>query len=311
MGDFNVYLLVAQYNISININPLIHLSMFDYTAIIVAIITSISTIAGIYLKEWLFPKRKEQKLTIEKSNCYIELDKICASIRDTIHANAVEEGSLIMQPYRSYFVGPMTKYSELVTYTESIHMFGVRFLPCGLSCFTNLPLHEFVNSRVSTNEMKAVFDDTFIEKLGEQKHVTDRIRVVEEYLLAYLARHYQPADSHVAMAVNMINHSKGKRSVRSLMDDVCLCQRHFERKFKHYTGFTPKEYSRIVKFKNAVELLRTTTSANLLTTAVDAGYYDLAHFSKEIKSMSGNTPASFLSLTVPEETTLTYIEPQR
>ena len=25
-------------------------------------------------------------------------------------ANAVEEGSLIMQPYRSYFVGPMTKY---------------------------------------------------------------------------------------------------------------------------------------------------------------------------------------------------------
>ena len=34
-------------------------------------------------------------------------------------ANAVEEGSLIMQPYRSYFVGPMTKYSELVTYTES------------------------------------------------------------------------------------------------------------------------------------------------------------------------------------------------
>ena len=63
--------------------------MFDYTAIIVAIITSISTIAGIYLKEWLFPKRREQKLTIEKSNCYIELDKICASIRDTIHANAV------------------------------------------------------------------------------------------------------------------------------------------------------------------------------------------------------------------------------
>lgn len=96
MGDFNVYLLVAQYNIPININPLIRLSMFDYTAIIVAIITSISTIAGIYLKEWLFPKRKEQKLTIEKSNCYIELDKICASIRDTIHANAVYIAYFIM-----------------------------------------------------------------------------------------------------------------------------------------------------------------------------------------------------------------------
>lgn len=220
----------------------------------------------------------------------------------------VEKESLIMQPYRSYFVGPMTKFSELVTYAESVHMFGIRFLPCGLSCFTKLPLHEFVNSRINTREMRAVFDDTFVERLCEQEHIEGRIRLVEGYLLTYLARHYQSADSHVSMAVNMINQSGGKRSVRSLMDEVCLCQRHFERKFKHYTGYTPKEYSRIIKFKNAVELLRNTTPTNLLTTAINAGYYDLAHFSKEVKSLSGSTPTSFLSLTVPEDTTLTYIE---
>lgn len=226
-------------------------------------------------------------------------------------AEAVEKESLIMQPYRSYFVGPMTKFSELVTYAKSVHMFGIRFLPCGLSCFTKLPLHEFVNSRINTGEMRAVFDDTFVERLCEQEHIEGRIRLVEGYLLAYLARHYQVADSHVTTAVNMINQSGGKRSVRSLMDEVCLCQRHFERKFKHYTGYTPKEYSRIIKFKNAVELLRNTTPSNLLTTAINAGYYDLAHFSKEIKSLSGSTPTSFLSLTVPEDTTLTYIESGR
>ena len=221
----------------------------------------------------------------------------------------VKEETLVMQPYRSYFVGPMTKYSELVTYAEFVHQFGVRFLPCGLSGFTKLPLHEFANYRISTNEMQSVFYSSFIERLCEQNDVRRRIQVVEEYLLAYLAHNYQPVDSQVAVAVNIINQSGGKRSVRSLMDEVCLCQRHFERKFKHNTGFTPKEYSRIVKFKNAVELLRNTTSVNLLTTAIDAGYYDLAHFSKEIKTLSGNTPSSFLSLTVPEDITLTYIEP--
>lgn len=66
MGDFNVYLLVAQYNIPININPLIRLSMFDYTAIIVAIITSISTIAGIYLKNGYFLNVKNKNLLLKK-----------------------------------------------------------------------------------------------------------------------------------------------------------------------------------------------------------------------------------------------------
>lgn len=228
-----------------------------------------------------------------------------------VSAPVEENESLIMQPYRSYFVGPMTKYSELVTYSESVHMFGIRFRPCGLSCFARLPLHEFVNSRISTVEMGAVFDDTFGERLCEQKHTSGRILVAEEYLLAYLAHHYQSADSHVVMAVEMINRSGGRRPVCSLMDEVCLCQRHFERKFKHHTGFTPKEYSRIVKFKNAVELLRNAVSPNMLTTAINAGYYDLSHFSKEIKSLSGNTPTAFLSLAVPEDTTLTYIELQK
>lgn len=224
-------------------------------------------------------------------------------------ASPVEKESLVMQPYRAYFVGPMTKFSELVTYAPSIHMFGVRFLPCGLSCFTRLPLHEFSNYRVSVNELSAVFDDTFAERLCEEADAKGRIRLVEEYLLAYLAHNYQSADTHIASAVTAINRLGGKQPISSLMDEVCLCQRHFERKFKYYTGFTPKEYSRIIKFKNAIELLRHATSPNLLSIAIEAGYYDLSHFSKEIKSLSGNTPASFLSLTVPEDITLTYIEP--
>lgn len=224
-------------------------------------------------------------------------------------ANTVEEESLIMQPYRSYFVGPMKRYSELVTYAESVHMFGVRFLPCGLSCFTKLPLHEFANLRISTSDVPTIFGDTFVERLCAETHVKGRIRLVEEYLITYLAHNYQAVDAHIVGAVSAINRLGGKQSVSSLMDEVCLCQRHFERKFKHYTGFTPKEYSRIIKFKNAIDLLRRSTSPNLLTIAIEAGYYDLSHFSKEIRALSGNTPASFLSLTVPEDITLTYIEP--
>lgn len=72
--------------------------------------------------------------------------------------------------------------------------------------------------------MKAVFDDTFVERLCEQEHIGDRIRIVEEYLLSYLSRHYQSADSHIVVAVDIINQFGGKRPVRSLIDEVCLCR---------------------------------------------------------------------------------------
>ena len=35
-------------------------------------------------------------------------------------ADIAEQESLIMQPYRSYFVGPMSRYSTLITYAKSI-----------------------------------------------------------------------------------------------------------------------------------------------------------------------------------------------
>ena len=41
---------------------------------------------------------------------------------------------------------------------------------------------------------------------------------------------------------------------------------------------------------------------------VNAGYYYVSHFLKEVKTLSGGTAESFLSPTLPQEGLLTYIE---
>lgn len=79
-------------------------------------------------------------------------------------ADIAEQESLIMQPYRSYFVGPMSRYSTLITYAKSIHMFGIRFLPCGLFRFMQLPLEELGNQRISTFESGGIFNDSLAER---------------------------------------------------------------------------------------------------------------------------------------------------
>ena len=43
-----------------------------------------------------------------------------------------------------------------------------------------------------------------------------------------------------------------------------------------------------MKFRNTIDLLKNCVPDNLLTIAVEAGYYDLSHFNKEIRQLSGN-----------------------
>ena len=223
-------------------------------------------------------------------------------------ANAVGD-SLVMQPYRSYFVGAMTKYSELVTYTETVHMLGIRFLPGGILRFMNLPLHELTNLRISTEDLTSPFSNSFAERLCELSTMQEQIVFIEHFLIKALCRCSPKAEQSITFAIRQIDIYKGNLSLSQLADKTCLCQRHFERKFKMHTGLTPKEYSRIIKFKNTVDLLRSTSFDNLLSIATQAGFYDVPHLSNEIKKLSGSTATSFLASPPLEEGALTYVKP--
>ena len=186
-------------------------------------------------------------------------------------------------------------------------MLGVRFHPCGLTAFCKPPLSEFTNQRISCNDLTLLFTDSFAESLCEAQTLQQQICLIERFLIHRLKDNYE-IDPQIPFAVQQINRSKGRLPILQLTDEICICQRHFERKFKAYTGYTPKEYSRIMKFRNTIDLLKNCVPDNLLTIAVEAGYYDLSHFNKEIRQLSGNTPASFLSIPIPEDVLLTYLE---
>lgn len=213
---------------------------------------------------------------------------------------------LVMQPYQLYFVGPMTTYSELVCYSETVHMLGIRFLPGGVSPFMRLPLYELTNQRINTHEITSFFDRLFIEKINELPDLRTRIEAIEKLFLHAL-RQNQYADPQMIYAIRQIHRQHGQQSIHSLATEVCLCQRHFERKFKQYTGYTPKTYSRIIKFRHSIDLMQRSACPDLLAVSTAAGYYDISHFIKELKTFSGHLPSSFLDVNLPEDTSLTYL----
>lgn len=233
----------------------------------------------------------------------------CTDFIFTLGNSAEAAGdTLVMQPYRSYFIGPMHTNLELTIRAETIHMFGIRFLPCGLFRFMKLPLDELRNIRVSVNDLDTVFKDSFAERLVESPSFQERISLIENYLMDCLTKSSYIPEAQILHAVHRIQAENGCLSIDTLVNDICLCRRHFERKFKLYTGFSPQKYGRIVKFRHAVGLLRNAYSDNLLSIAIQAGYYDVSHFSREVKNFSGNTPGSFLQLAPESNISFLYKE---
>ncbi len=220
---------------------------------------------------------------------------------------AVAGRAQVMQPYRCYFVGPMTAYSELVTHTDTVHMLGIRFLPCGVWRFAALPLHCLTDQRIPSADLPTIFQDWLTDALCEASSLQERLLLIESYLLRHFYPEPEEMEKRIRYAVDRIDRSAGLLAIPRLAGEINLCQRQLERKFKQFTGFTPKEYSRIRQFKEAIERLRNPAFDNLLSTAIEAGYYDASHLSREIKRLSGKTPLSFRSVAAEEETTLTYV----
>jgi transcriptional regulator GlxA family with amidase domain len=173
-----------------------------------------------------------------------------------------------------------------------MRMFGIRFRPAAITAFTRVPVHEFTDRHIDISLPETVFDRYFYESLQENPTVESMVNQTDNYLISKLPCLYQP-EKHVLRAVDLIYLAKGKISLADVASDVCLCQRHFERKFKSAVGISPKTFAKVVRFKNALHYLKNSQDNDLLSVAVACGYCDHTHLIKDFKMLSGEVPAYF------------------
>ena len=187
--------------------------------------------------------------------------------------------------------GTMTTFVN-VDFPAFTKMFGIRFKPARIAAFTRVPINEFTDGAVEFSLVDSLFDKYFYETLPEKQSVEEIINHTNNQLVRQLSRLYD-FDKQVIRAVELISDAKGKLVLADVASDVCLSQRHFERKFKSMVGVSPKMFSKIFRFKHAAQYLQNNPNIDLLTVAVECGYYDHTHLIKDFKSMSGNVPSVF------------------
>jgi AraC-like DNA-binding protein len=63
--------------------------------------------------------------------------------------------------------------------------------------------------------------------------------------------------------------------------------------FRRAVGLTPKQYSRVLRLQRVLEIISTAGTPSLADIALDAGFTDQAHFSREFRPFAGVTPAAY------------------
>lgn len=166
----------------------------------------------------------------------------------------------------------------------------VYFTEVGLTCFTSTPANELFNQSISLENIldKSKVSETE-EKLDFAETDKQRILIVEHFLLSQLKEIQK--DKLIIEAVRLIYQSKGTIQINELNKKLFISQSPFEKRFRKLVGTSPKKFSSIVRFNSVLDNLNSTKS--LTDICYENNFFDQAHFIKNFKQFTGDTPENF------------------
>ncbi len=97
-------------------------------------------------------------------------------------------------------------------------------------------------------------------------------------------------DSIIKDSLNLIKTRKGVMKVKDLVQYYNISERQFQRRFIASLGVSPKSYLTMMRFREAVQLLKNGSVEKLSDIAYMLEYSDQSHFIREITKFSGMGP---------------------
>lgn len=180
--------------------------------------------------------------------------------------------------------------SRLVDYAKDTSNLLVIFKEGGAAAFFKEPMHELGSISVSLDHLVQRGKVCAIEEeLAAADNNNQRILIVERFLLSELKK--TRSDALVSEAIQKIKLSKGDIKVKELLAGLPISRDPFEKRFRKITGTSPKHFAAIIRLKNLIE--NYTDAISFTEAAYSAGYYDQAHFIKDFRAFTGQTPHDF------------------
>lgn len=166
----------------------------------------------------------------------------------------------------------------------------VFFNETGFAQFSSCPAQELFNQSVSLDNL---FDKRKVsaveEKLALALTDNERVRAVEIFLEEQLKE--KEEDRLIVKAVSLIYGFRGSMKIKELLQQLHISQSAFEKRFRKLVGTTPKKFASIVRFNTVLKDLGQEKS--LTEICYDNNFFDQAHFIKDFKQYTGDSPENF------------------
>jgi AraC-like DNA-binding protein len=191
-------------------------------------------------------------------------------------------------------VGAMT-VEQRFNYPEGAAQTGVRFRPGMAGAILGAPPFEFTDSSGDLCDLWPKRGRALKQQLDDTRSMPDAMRV----LLVGLGEP-QSSFSPVHQAIDALALAQGNADLDALARQANLSPRQFRRRCLEESGLGPKQLARVLRFRNACQIARSTQNPDWPAVALDAGYYDQSHFIRDFREFTGRTPMAVFSNTDPD-----------
>jgi AraC-like DNA-binding protein len=211
----------------------------------------------------------------------------------------LDGGGVERQP-RALIAGQLTR-SIAIEPEGTIDLVGIRFQPWGAAPFLRVPASMLRDRMFELSEA----DDLgrSLDRVGEGGDDTSRVALAIGALLERLPR-ARAIHAPAPRAAGMV--AAGTDSVRAVAATLGLTVRTVQQAFRNEVGMSPKSLMRISRLQRAAGIARSAPGMTLSRIALDAGYYDHAHLSRDCRDIAGVTPTELLG--APAELTDVFLD---
>jgi len=171
--------------------------------------------------------------------------------------------------------------------TGPVGFFGILFKPAGITTTLGIPQQEFRNVAVNLEDITEARGGELADRICSARGPEEMARAADNYFLR-LRKRQMESNAYIANAVSRIINSGGSEKIKSIAGWLDINTKTLERKFQKYIGYSPKEFSKVVRFNYAYKLLK--NGIDPLDVVCRCGYFDQPHLNNEISKYTGVTP---------------------